>query len=261
VPIRVGVQVQPQQGDFAQMRQAWQDAEALGVDTVYTWDHFYPLYGDPDGRHFEGATCLAALAASTERVRIGGLVFCNSYRNPQLLANIHSTVDHLSGGRVILGIGAGWFERDYDEYGYEFGTAPDRLRALRRDLPLIEERLGKLNPPPVGDIPILIGGAGEQVTLRLVAQHAKLWHTFADPETYRHKVEVLAEHCAKVGRDPATIEHVIGARGGAVADSAEALADAGVHELTIGVGGGPDGYDLGELRELLQWRDRRNAAG
>jgi probable F420-dependent oxidoreductase len=259
VPTRVGVQIQPQHADFAQMQEAWREAEELGVDAIYTWDHFFPLYGDPDGKHFEGATSLAALAAATERVKIGALVFCNSYRNPQLLANIHSTIDHLSGGRVILGIGAGWFERDYDEYGYEFGTAPQRLKALDRDLPLIEQRLAKLNPPPVGEMPILIGGAGEKVTLRLVAEHAQLWHTFADPETYLHKAEVLAEHCARLDRDPATIERVIGSRD-SILQHADALADAGVDELTIGIGGGPDGYDLGEVRELLRWRDSRNGS-
>ncbi|HKZ15375.1 MAG TPA: LLM class F420-dependent oxidoreductase [Solirubrobacterales bacterium] len=257
MPTRIGVQIQPQHADFAQMQEAWREAEELGVDAIYTWDHFYPLYGDPDGRHFEGATSLAALAAATERVRIGALVFCNSYRNPQLLANIHSTIDNLSGGRVVLGIGAGWFERDYDEYGYEFGTAPDRLRALDRDLPLIKQRLAKLNPPPVGEMPIMIGGSGEKVTLRLVAEHAQLWHTFGDAETYLHKAEVLAEHCARLDRDPSTIERVIGARD-AIAQHADALVDAGVDELTIGIGGGPGGYDLGELRELLQWRDSRN---
>ena len=106
----------------------------------------------------------------------------------------------------------------------------------------------------------MIGGAGEKVTLRLVAEHAQLWHTFADPETYHHKSEVLAEHCAKVGRDPATVQRVIGSTG-SIADHADALADAGVNELTIGVNGGSGGYDLGKLREMLQWRDRRNAAG
>src|ERR1700753_1678943 len=194
------------------MRRAGREADELGVDTIYVWDHFYPLYGEPDGKHWEGLTSLTALAAATERAKIGGLVFCNSYRNPQYLADAHRTIDHLSGGCVIFGIGAGWFERDYDEYGYEFGTAPDRLRALARDLPLMKERLAKLTPPAFGDIPIMIGAAGEKVTLRLVAEHAQLWHTFADPETYLHKSEVLAEHCARVDRDPATIERVIGSR-------------------------------------------------
>src|ERR1700753_3664606 len=237
MPTRIGVKIQPQHADFAQMQEAWREAEELGADAVYTWDHFYPLYGDPDGKHFEGTASLAALAAATERVKIGALVFCNSYRNPQLLANIHSTIDHLSGGRVILGIGAGWFQRDYDDYGYEFGTAPERLKALGRDLPLFEERLSKLNPPPVGDIPIMIGGAGEKVTLKLVAQHAKLWHTFADPETYLHKAEVLAEHCERIGRDPNEIERVIGSRGSAT-EHADALPPPRGPERTGGAGGG-----------------------
>jgi probable F420-dependent oxidoreductase len=257
VPVRVGIQIQPQQADFAAMRGAWRDAEELGVDSIYTWDHFYPLYGDPDGKHFEGVATLSALATSTERARIGCLVFCNTYRNPQLLADVHRTIDHLSGGRLIFGIGAGWFERDYDEYGYEFGTAPDRLRALARDLPLMTERLKKLNPPPAGPLPILIGGAGEKVTLKLVAQHAQMWHTFVDDlAAYRHKAAVLAEHCASTGRHPSTIEHVIGSQKN-VFEIADDLADAGVAEITIGVGG-PD-YDLGQLREAIQWRDRYNA--
>jgi probable F420-dependent oxidoreductase len=259
MPIRVGVQLQPQHADFDQMRRAWREAEELGADTIYTWDHFYPLSGDRDGKHFEGATSLAALAASTERARIGALVFCNSYRNPQLLANIHSTIDHLSGGRVIFGIGAGWFQRDYDEYGYEFGTAPDRLRALRRDLPLMKERLAKLNPPPAHEIPFLIGGSGPKVTLRLVAQHAQLWHSFGDREVYEQKAATLAEHCAAVGRDPSEIERVFGA-GDRTEHVADGLADAGVHEVTVGIGGNGRGYDLGRLRELIQWRDRRNGA-
>jgi len=258
VPIRVGVQIQPQHGDFARMQRAWRDAEELGVDTIYTWDHFYPLSGEPDGKHFEGVVSLSALAASTERARIGALVFCNSYRNPQLLADVHRTIDHLSGGRVIFGIGAGWFERDYDEYGYEFGTAPDRLRALARDLPLMKERLRKLNPAPLGPMPILIGGAGEKVTLKLVAQHAQMWHTFAnDLDVYHHKAEVLAEHCAKAGRDPGTIDHVIGSFRNTLA-MADELATAGVAEITFGIGG-PD-YDLGQVREAIQWRDRYNAS-
>jgi probable F420-dependent oxidoreductase len=257
VPIRIGVQVQPQHADFDVMRRAWRDAEELGADSIYTWDHFYPLSGEPDGKHWEGVVSLTALAASTERARVGALVFCNSYRNPQLLAEAHRAIDHLCGGRLILGIGAGWFERDYEEFGYEFGTAPDRLRALARDLPLIRERLEKGNPAPIGPMPILIGGRGEKVTLRLVAEHAQMWHAFVDDlDDYNHKVQVLAEHCERYGRDPATIEHVIGS----IEDPlglAEQLADAGVAELTIRASG-PD-YDFGELREALQWRDRYNA--
>jgi probable F420-dependent oxidoreductase len=260
VPIRVGVQIQPQNADFAGMRQAWQQAEQLGADSIYTWDHFYPLYGDDlDAKHYEGVVSLTALAAATERAKVGSLVFCNSYRNPQLLADVHRTIDHVSHGRVIFGIGAGWFERDYEEYGYEFGTAPERLRALARDLPLMKERLRKLNPPPVGPLPILIGGGGEKVTLRLVAQHADMWHAFCDVETYKHKAQILAEHCARYSRDPSTIEHVIGHHDG-VLNIADDLADLGVAELTVGVGGDGSGYDLSELRELIAWRDRRNAS-
>src|SRR4051812_30237096 len=194
------------------MRRAWREADELGADTIFCWDHFYPLYGEPEGKHFEALTTLASLAENTERAQIGALVICNSYRNPELLADAHRTIDHISGGRVILGIGAGWFQRDYDEYGYEFGDAPARLRALRRDLPRIRERLGKLNPPPVGDLPILIGGSGEKVTLKLVAQHANLWHGFGDAETFAHKNEVLLRHCADAGRDPAEIERTWGVR-------------------------------------------------
>ncbi len=257
MPIRVGVQVQPQHASFAKMRQTWREVEELGVDTIYSWDHFYPLSGEPDGKHYEGVSTLAALAASTERARVGMLVFCNSYRNPQLLADVHRTIDNLSGGRLIFGVGAGWFERDYEEFGYEFGTAPERLRALARDLPLMKERLAKGNPGPIGPLPILIGGSGEKVTLKLVAQHAQMWHGFCDDiDSYRHKAAVLAEHCAAQGRDPSTIEHVIGTFNDTLA-LADGFAEAGVSEITLGISG-PD-YDLGKLRELLQWRDRYNA--
>lgn len=251
--VRIGIHVQPQHADYGAMRRAWLGAEALGADVIYTWDHFYPLSGDPAGRHFEALACLASLAEVTSRARIGVLVACNSYRNPNLLADAHRTIDHISGGRVVFGIGAGWAERDYEAYGYPFGTAPDRLRALRRDLPIIRRRLSELNPPPVGEMPLLIGGGGEKVTLRLVAEHAQIWHAGGNVELYRHKARVLAEHCANVGRDPALIEHAWEVQDGTMLAQADELVAAGIKELTISTSG-PD-YDLSELRGLVRWRD------
>jgi probable F420-dependent oxidoreductase len=255
--VRVGVQVQPQHADIDGLRRAWREADELGADTIFTWDHFYPLTGEPDGKHFEALTTLAALAENTERARIGALVICNSYRNPELLADAHRTVDHLSGGRVILGIGSGWFQRDYDEYGYEFGTVGSRLAALGESLPRIETRLKKLNPPPVGPMPILIGGGGVKVTLKLVARHGDMWHSFGDADTFREKSAILADHCAAIGRDAGEIEKTWGVRGDVV-ERAESLHAAGVEHVIVGIGGDGRGYDLGPLRELVGWRDRVN---
>jgi len=165
-------------------------------------------------------------------------------------------VDHISGGRLILSIGSGWFEKDYDAYGYEFGTAGGRLDALDRDLPLITSRLSQLNPPPTRHIPVLIGGGGKRTTLRIVAEHADIWHGFGDAHTVAHKHEVLNEWCAKVGRDPLGIERSAGVSPKDPATSAESLYAVGTRLFTYGVGG--PAYDLGPLRDLIAWRDERN---
>jgi len=211
--MKIGVQIQPQATTVKQMRAAWRAADALGVDSLWTWDHFYPLFGDPDAEHFECYTLLAAMAADTKHATIGALVTCYSYRNPQLLADMARTIDHISDGRFVLGIGSGWFERDYLEYGYEFGTAPGRLKILRAGLPVIKERMDKLNPGPInGKIPLMIGGSGEKVTLRLVAEHGDQCNMFGPPDNFKKKNDILNEWCAKVGRNPKDIERTVTVR-------------------------------------------------
>jgi len=261
-PIRIGVQLQPQHApDYAQIRDAVRRCEDLGVDVAFNWDHFYPLYGDPDGAHFECWTMLGAWAEQTSRIEIGALVSCNSYRNPELLADMARTVDHISGGRLILGIGSGWMQKDYDEYGYEFGTAGSRLDDLAAALPRIHSRLGKLNPAPTRRIPILIGGQGERKTLRLVAEHADMWPSFPNAPTYPGKADALARHCRDTGREPDTIERSSGVEGrdpDTLVANAEALAGLGVTLMTVGCDG-PD-YNLGPAEALIRWRDSRAGA-
>jgi probable F420-dependent oxidoreductase len=253
--VRIGVQLQPQHGEWSDLRRAVVAAEELGVDVAFNWDHFYPLYGEPDGKHFECWTMLAAWAEATSRIEIGALVTCNSYRNPDLLADMARTVDHISGGRLILGIGAGWFQRDYDEYGYDFGTPGSRLADLGEALPRIESRWAKLNPAPTRKIPVLIGGGGEKKTLRLVARHGDIWHGFGDPEVVERKVAVLDDWCAKEGRDPAEIERSTGVEG-SPDKTGHRLHELGVRLFTVGLSG-PD-YDLGPVREWLAFRDEVN---
>ncbi|MBK7272530.1 MAG: LLM class F420-dependent oxidoreductase [Actinomycetales bacterium] len=267
-PARVAVQIAPQHAPYAVLRDTCVAMEELGVDVVLTWDHFFPLSGDPDGMHFEAWTLLAAWAEATERVQLGVLVSAMSYRNPNLLADMARTVDHISAGRLILGIGAGWFERDYVDYGFDFGTPGSRLDALARDLPVLKDRWTRLNPLPTRAIPVLVGGGGERKTLRITAEHADIWHGFGDPATIRHKHLVLDEWCDRVGRDPLAIERSAGVAYTPArlpedatldfAGQAQALFEVGTRLFTISLTTPP--YDLGPIREMLAWRDAVNAS-
>jgi len=260
-PVRIGVQIAPQHADYARIRETAARLEELGADILFNWDHFYPLSGPADGLHFESWTMLAALAEQTDRVELGALVNCNSYRNANLQADMARTIDHISAkdtgvGRFIFGTGSGWFERDYVEYGYEFGTVGERLNALAASLPVIEQRWERLNPPPTRKIPVLIGGGGEKKTLRIVARHADIWHSFSDALTLERKLGILAEHGRAVGRDTAEIEisTEVGKRS---IDEAEEQLALGATLFTVGITG-PD-YDLAPVRDWLAWRDAKNA--
>jgi probable F420-dependent oxidoreductase len=254
-PIRIGAQVAPQHALYPKIRDTVAELEDIGIDIVFNWDHFFPLSGAPDGEHYESWTMLAAIAEQTSRVELGALVNCNSYRNADLQADMARTIDHISGGRFIFGTGSGWFERDYDEYGYEFGTVGQRLDALAENLPRIEARWGKLNPPPLRDIPVLIGGGGEKKTLKIVARHADIWHSFSDSATLKRKLGILADHCAAVGRDPREIEISTELRRRTQADAEEQV-ELGATMFTVGLSG-PD-YDLTPVKKWIAWRDSVN---
>ena len=260
-PVRIGVQLQPQHAEFAQIRETAARRDDLGADILFNWDHFYPLSGDRSGLHFEAWTTLAAIAEQTTRIEIGTLVNCNSYRNPHLHADMARTVDHISAhdtgtGRFIFGIGAGWFRRDYDEYGYEFGSIGERLASLAENLPLIEQRMSALNPPPTRRIPMLIGGGGEKKTLRLVAQHADIWHSFSNALELERKLPILAAHGEAVGRDVDEIEVSVELDRRSLAE-VETMYDLGARLFTVGIDG-PD-YDLAPVIDWLAWRDATNS--
>ena len=203
---KVGVTIHPQQCTIQELRDAWRRADDLGVDSIWFWDHFFPLYGDPDGNQYECWSLLAAAAVDTRAPQIGPMVSSVGYRNADLIAYMAGTIDQLSEGRFVLGLGAGWFERDYEEFGIEFGVVGDRLRTLKAALPRIKERIKKLRPGPAGPMPILIGGGGVKVTLRLVAEHAQMWNSSQGLEEFAYKTKVLDEWCQKIGRDPKDIE-------------------------------------------------------
>ncbi|WP_406052251.1 LLM class F420-dependent oxidoreductase [Kribbella sp. NBC_00889] len=255
-PVRIGAQVAPQRAEYAAIRRAAAEVEDLGADILFTWDHFFPLGKVAEGKHFEGWTILAAWAEQTSRIDLGVLVSCNAYRNPDLLADMARTVDHISGGRVVVGIGAGFKEREFLEYGYEFPSPGRRVAGLAEALPRIEKRLATLNPPPIGRMPILIAGGGEQKMLRVVARHADIWNTFAEGEDLVRKLGLLDRYCAEIGRDPSTIERSVHV-GGDPWQVGPPLRELGVSLFTVSTSG-PD-YDLDTIRRWIAWRDEQNA--
>lgn len=198
-------------------------AEDAGFDTVMVMDHFYQLpgLGAPDNSMLECYTLLGALAQHTSRVRLGALVTGNTYRNPAVLAKCITTLDHASAGRAQLGIGTGWFELEHDSFGIEFGTFTDRFAKLEEALQVILPMLrgerpsfagehytvkDAINEPaPLSRIPVMIGGSGERKTLRMVAQYADLGNLTCAPEEVPRKVEALAGHCDRLGRDRSEI--------------------------------------------------------
>jgi probable F420-dependent oxidoreductase len=182
------------------------------------------------------------------------------FRNPDLLADMARTVDHISGGRLILGLGSGWYEKDYTTYGYDYGTTTSRLDLFDAGVERIEHRLAQLVPPPVRHIPILIGGAGEKRSLPAVARHADIWHSFPFPiDVYRRKSKLLDELATAAGRDGADIERSVASSpafsSGFDRRSADEFVDAGVTLFTVEIAPGDGSYDLTELAQVVSWRD------
>jgi probable F420-dependent oxidoreductase len=249
---KIGVHIRPQHTTVQAMRTAWTNADSLGVDSITTWDHFAPLSGDPGGTHFECWSLLAAMACDTSHAQIGSLVSAIAYRNPDLLADIARTVDHLSAGRLILGIGAGNSERDHIAYGLPWGPPAERLRALRDGVQRIKTRLALLNPAPLGPLPIMIAGGGEQLTLRLVARYADMSNTPGPPDAVRHKNAVIDGYCEEIGRDPAEIERTCNIAADAV-DRISEWVEAGAQRLQIQL---DHPFEMGQVEKALNIRDR-----
>jgi alkanesulfonate monooxygenase SsuD/methylene tetrahydromethanopterin reductase-like flavin-dependent oxidoreductase (luciferase family) len=226
--VRLGALCWNQYTDWPSLLAAGVRAEALGFESLWTWDHLYPIVGSSDGPIHEGWLTLAAWAQATERIRIGLMVGANTFREPALTAKMATTLDHISGGRATLGIGGAWFEEEHLAYGLEFGEGfPDRLRWLAEALPIMRgmlrgdtptakgphyrTRAVRNDPPPIqARLPLLIGGGGERVTLKLVAKYADANNVGGGIEQVRRKEAVLLRHCEAVGRDPGEIERTSG---------------------------------------------------
>ena len=223
-PVRFGLQLWPQRTTWPEVREATLAAEAAGWDSIWTWDHLLAIQGPWQQPIFEGWTLLSAVAAITQHVRIGLMVGANTFRNPGVTTKLAATLDHLSNGRAILGIGGAWFEREHEAFGIDFGASVgERLDKLEEAVPLMRRLFdGELvnhagrfytlvdalcEPRPVqGHLPILVGGSGPKKTLRTVARHADAWNTSGDLETVKGYLDVLAGHFADAGRDMSKLE-------------------------------------------------------
>jgi alkanesulfonate monooxygenase SsuD/methylene tetrahydromethanopterin reductase-like flavin-dependent oxidoreductase (luciferase family) len=228
--MRFGAQLWSQHSSWPDFRDAALAADQAGWDSVWTWDHLLAIFGPWEQPILEGWTTLAALGPITTKVRLGLMVGANTFRNPGLTAKLATTLDHVSGGRAVLGIGGAWFEREHDAFGFDetwgsgFGERLDRLdeavMLLRRllDGERIAEHTGRfytmrdalVEPRPIqAHLPILIGGSGPRKTLRTTAERADAWNTAGTVEECRERLRVLGEHCAAAGRDRAAIELTI----------------------------------------------------
>ncbi len=237
--VKLGALCWNQYTDWPSLLEAGVRADRLGYDSLWTWDHLYPIVGSHEGPIFEGWLTLAAWAQATERIRIGLMVGANTFREPALTAKMATTLDHISNGRAILGIGGAWFETEHEAFGLPFGDGfPERLRWLGEALPIMRGMLHgerptatgpryaakavRNDPLPIQDrLPLLIGGGGEQVTLKLVAKYGDANNVGGGFEKVKRKEAILVQHCETVGRDPAEIERTTGLGQVIIRDSRE----------------------------------------
>ena len=274
MPVKFGLQLWSQHTDWPSFRDAALAAERNGWDSVWTWDHLLAIFGPWEQPIFEGWSVLSALGPITTRVRLGLMVGANTFRNPGVTAKLATTLDHVSSGRAVVGIGAAWFEREHDAFGIDFGASPGERIGWLDEAVMLMRRLfdgervdhegsrytmhdALCEPRPVqAHLPILIGGSGRRKTLRTVAERADAWNTSGSQTEVTDALTTLEQHCADVGRDPATIEKTISFH--IVLRDDAAAADARTREL-LGINGvGPDdfgGYVAGtpaEVAEILR---------
>jgi alkanesulfonate monooxygenase SsuD/methylene tetrahydromethanopterin reductase-like flavin-dependent oxidoreductase (luciferase family) len=228
--LRIGVAIWSQSSDWVDYLDAARRVDRLGYDHLWTWDHIYAIFGDENQSIFEGYTALAALAQATQRIRLGLFVGANTFRNPGLATKALITIDHISGGRAVMGIGGAWFEREHTAYGIDFGSGfGQRLDWLGEAVPAIRTLLDggevtsdggryafdglKMTPPPLQKhLPLMIGGSGEKKTLPLVARYADIWNAFGTPETLQRKDDILRGYCSDLGTDADAIVRSVGCK-------------------------------------------------